>query len=98
MTTGQYIPALTGTHAFLAHWAQTLDFFGKSEMVEQFFTTQTDPTQRQAILQQYSVDYILYGPTEQILGNYDPASAPYLTLVFASETTQIYQVVGIPDQ
>lgn len=98
LTTGQYIPALTGTHAFLAHWAQTLDFFGKSEMVEQFFTTQTDPTQRQAILQQYSVDYILYGPTEQILGNYDPASAPYLTLVFASETTQIYQVVGIPDQ
>ncbi len=27
---GQYIPGITGRRAFLAHWAQTLDFYSKS--------------------------------------------------------------------
>ncbi|MBK9050744.1 MAG: hypothetical protein IPL78_07460 [Chloroflexi bacterium] len=92
VTTGQYIPALTGTHAFLAHWAQTLDFFGKTEMVNSFFDPDiTDPT-RQAILSEFSVDYVLYGPAEQALGTFDPAAASYLTPVFTSSTTQVFQV------
>lgn len=92
VTTGQYIPALTGTHAFLAHWAQTLDFFGKSRMVEQFFAAATPHIERQLILQEYSVDYVLVGPAERSLGDFDLATAVYLTPVFNSETTQVYKV------
>lgn len=92
VTTGQYIPALTGTHAFLAHWAQTLDFFGKSRMVEQFFAAATPHIERQLILQEYSVDYVLVGPAERSLGDFDPVTAVYLTPVFNSETTQVYKV------
>jgi hypothetical protein len=47
LTIGQYIPAYTGAHAFLAHWAQTLDFFGKSRMVDEFFAAGTDNQRRQ---------------------------------------------------
>ena len=35
--TGQYVPVLTGSHAYLAHWAQTADFFTKSKNVTRFF-------------------------------------------------------------
>ena len=37
LTIGQYIPAMTGSHAYLAHWAQTVDFFTKTAAVEDLF-------------------------------------------------------------
>lgn len=92
MTVGQYIPALTGAHAFLAHWAQTVDFFNKSDMVGQFFAPTTTDTQRQKILADYSVDYVFYGPAERQIGQFDPNSVPYLQVVHTLPTVTIYQV------
>lgn len=91
LTVGQYIPALTGLHAFLAHWAQTLDFFGKSAMVDEFFAQETTEARRQEILQQYKVDYIFYGPAEQTLGMYDPGQSSLFVEVFSSPSTRLYQ-------
>jgi hypothetical protein len=90
LTVGQYIPALTGLHAFLAHWAQTLDFFGKSALVDEFFAEETAEARRQEIFQQYSVDYVFYGPAEQALGGYNPDQSSWLVKVFSSPSTQIY--------
>jgi hypothetical protein len=92
LTIGQYLPAQTGKYAFLAHWAQTVDFYGKSEMVNQFFAAETSQPRRQEILAQYSVDYIFYGPFERSLGGYNPATAPFLEQVYASPQVEIYQV------
>ena len=40
LTIGQFLPAWTGTNAFLAHWAETLDFFVKEKAVKQFYRRQ----------------------------------------------------------
>lgn len=90
LTTGQYIPALTGLHAFMAHWAQTLDYYGKTAMLTEFFAESTDDARRQQILHEYSVDYVLYGPAEQALGGYDPGQSALFTEVFSSPSTHIY--------
>ena len=37
LTIGQYVPSVAGNSAFLAHWAQTLDFFEKRRLVGEFF-------------------------------------------------------------
>lgn len=92
LTTGQYIPALTGLHAFLAHWAQTVDYYGKEAMVNEFFAKEIDNQRRQEIIQQYSVDYIFYGPAERALGNYPLETVPFLRPVFNSSKVQIYAV------
>jgi hypothetical protein len=97
LTIGQYLPALTGTHAFLAHWAQTLDFYGKSVMVEEFFAADTDDARRQQILQQYSVDYLFYGPAEQSLGNYAPEGSSFLRLTFSAPQAKVYAVIITSD-
>jgi hypothetical protein len=94
LTVGQYLPALTGLHAFLAHWAQTLDFFNKSAMVEEFFAEQTSEARRQEILQQYGVDYVFYGPAEQALGNYVPDNSSFLKPVFSAPQVTVYAVVN----
>jgi uncharacterized membrane protein len=43
-------------------------------------------------LQQYSVDYIFYGPVERSLGDYSPANSPLLQKVYTAADVEIYQV------
>jgi hypothetical protein len=92
LTIGQFIPAWTGTNAFLAHWAETLDFFGKKEAVKQFYAANSPDAERQALLEQFGVDYVYLGRPERALGSFDPARASYLALVYESPDVQIYSV------
>jgi hypothetical protein len=92
ITVGQYVPAITGLHAFLAHWAQTVDYYNKEVMVKAFFANDTTDQQREAILRQYSVDYIFYGPAERSLGSYNPETASFLQIVYTSSRVKIYQI------
>jgi hypothetical protein len=89
---GQFVPALTGARAFLAHWAQTLDYYGKVDMVDAFFNEETPDSIREQILQEYNVTYLIHSPEEMKLGAYDPAESPFLTEVFADGDTKVYQV------
>jgi uncharacterized membrane protein len=92
VTIGQYIPATTGSHAFLAHWAQTLDFYAKSAMVDEFFARDTIDARRQQILRQYKVAYVFYGPAEQALGDYSAQRSPLLQLAFSAPQAKVYAV------
>jgi hypothetical protein len=94
LTVGQYLPALTGRYAFLAHWAQTLDFYGKTAMVAEFFANATANSRRQDILRQYGVGYIFYGPAERDVGSYRPETWQLLRRVYSSSLVEIYQVQG----
>lgn len=91
---GHYVAGLTGTHAFLAHGANTLDFYGKREMVEHFFAADGADQERRATLRRFGVRYVLYGPAEREIGTFDPATAPYLEPAFTSPHTTVYRVVS----
>jgi len=98
LTVGQYVPALSGNTAFLAHWAQTVDFYDKSERVARFFDAEVDDAERLETLQTFGVDYVFYGPAEQALGEYDPVTSPLFDLAFSTPKVQVYRVVaeGLP--
>jgi hypothetical protein len=92
ITTGQYIPMFTGSHAFLAHWAQTLDFYNKDRMVSEFFSGFTSDARRADILKQYGVSYVFYGPAERELGPYDPSASPLLEQVYSTPQVSVFAV------
>jgi uncharacterized membrane protein len=92
LTIGQYIPSTSGNTAFLAHWAQTLDFFNKRRMVAQFFDTRVPDGERIQFLSLYDVRYVFYGPEERALGTFDPDGSAYLEKVFSSPRTSVYRV------
>jgi hypothetical protein len=91
-TTGQYVPMFTGAHAYLAHWAQTVDYFNKRDAVAKFYTADTTDAERQQILQAHNVDFVLDGPAERELGAYDPSTAPFLTLAHETPDVRVYAV------
>jgi len=89
---GQYIPAFSGTHAFLGHWAQTVDYYSKVEMVNEFFSDSVPPMRRKEILSAYSVDYVFYGPFERTIGNFPLETESFLENVYTSPLVSIYKV------
>ena len=95
MDVGQYIPGISGRRAFLAHWAETLDFYHKQQLVDEFFNPSTTDNARMNTLSQYQVQYILWGPNERSIGSVNPDQLPYLIPVFTSKTVNLYQVITL---
>lgn len=86
---GQFIPMWSDSRAFLAHWANTLDYFGKQELARHVLTPSTSDQERRAVLDHYAVTYLIYRQDEAT-----PASGlatPYLTPVFQQGQLTIYQ-------
>ncbi len=92
LAVGQYVPAVSGNTAFLAHWAQTVNFYDKDNRVARFFDAATPDTERAEALRTFGVDYVLHGPMERELGDYNPATAPWLTLAFSAPYVDVYHV------
>jgi hypothetical protein len=92
LTVGQYVPAISGNTAFLAHWAQTVGFYDKRDRVARFFDASTPDDERMETVDAFGVDYVLHGPAERRLGGYDPATTPWLTVVFSAPQVNVYCV------
>ncbi|MBE2239216.1 MAG: hypothetical protein IAE81_15615 [Caldilineaceae bacterium] len=89
---GQYVPAESGAHAFLAHWAQTVDFYTKRDAVARFFSNQLTVEEQNHLLDEFSIDYIVFGPAEQSLGS-ETTAAAVGEVVFSSSAVRIYRVL-----
>jgi hypothetical protein len=92
ITVGQYVPSLAGNTAFLAHWAQTIEFYDKEERVARFYDAETDEATRQETVCTFGVDYVFHGPAERALGSYRPLDSRWLSPVFSSSEVEIYRV------
>lgn len=87
---GHFIPGLTGDRAFLGNAVMTLDFDRKREMVKAFFDSMTPDSERQALIREYGIRYVFYGPAERALGRYDPNESPLFVEVFLSPQVRLY--------
>ena len=91
LNVGQFVAARSDARAFLAHWAQTVDFYAKSEQARQFFAAATSDAERRALLRSYTVTYVLAGNEEHALGAYALEGSPLLDPVFRSDEVVIYR-------
>ncbi len=92
ITIGQYVPAFTNSYVFLAHWAQTADYYDKVRRVRQFFDDHAPENARIETVRTFAVDYVFYGPAERAEGDYDPGRLRWLTQVFSTPQVTVYRV------
>ncbi len=88
---GQFVPVWSDARAFLAHWAGTLDFYGKQQMVAIMLNSQSSAAERQAILQEFGVSYVVVREQDRPAAQFTPEVAPYLVPVFQQGDVTIYQ-------
>lgn len=89
---GQFIPAYTGKRAFIAHWAQTVGYYEKRAIVDEFFSDAASEKFRSDIIDQYSIDFIFYGPSERLLGDVDFGGLDKFSKVFEMDSVNIFKV------
>jgi len=94
LTTGQYFPMISGTRAIIAHWASTVDFATKRELVSRFFSTDSSDIDRLRIIDDLSVDYVFYGPLERSLGAFDPGASDLFEPVLDSRHVSLYATLA----
>ncbi|GAB4432195.1 MAG: hypothetical protein Kow0031_13550 [Anaerolineae bacterium] len=92
--TGNVLPGYAPLRVFVGHGPETVRSADKSALVSQFFDAATPDSWRQALLRQYGIGYLYYGPNERILGGFSPTDVSYLQLVYDSGPVKIYRVVG----
>ncbi|PDW04367.1 hypothetical protein CJ255_04140 [Candidatus Viridilinea mediisalina] len=87
----QHVPVWSDAHAFLAHWAGTLDFFTKSALAATVLDPATSEDERQAVFARYGVNYVIVreqdAPREQLA-----SVAPSLQPVFTQGAVSIFAV------
>jgi uncharacterized membrane protein len=70
----------------------------KQAEVRRFYSAEATDPWRQALLEQYGVAFVWFGPHERALSRenaalvYDPSSAPYLRAVYDRDGYAIYEV------
>jgi hypothetical protein len=90
---GNVIPARAHVRVFLGHGPETLYTEEKREAVRRFFDAATGDAWRQELIDQYSIDWVFYGPAEQVLGTWDPTEAPYLEPVYDNMGHTLFRVI-----
>jgi uncharacterized membrane protein len=94
--TGNYVAAHTPVHVMLGHWAETMAYEEKQDLVAQFYDDDTTDEWRRDLIQQYRIRYVWHSPREQLLGDFDPETAAYLQPLYANSTITIYGVNSTP--
>lgn len=92
---GQYIPGISGRTAFLAHWAQTIRYYDKQEVVDKIFDPQIQNAQKIELLKAYQVDYVLSGNKVEATGAVGENFLAFLKPVWTSKGAIIYSVETI---
>lgn len=90
--TGNMLPAYTGVRVFVGHGPETSFAETKGEQARLFFSRSVDDPWRQALLAEYGIRYVYYGPREKTAGDFAPAGADYLLLRYSNEAVEIYEV------
>jgi hypothetical protein len=90
--TGNYLPVRVWARVFVGHGPETVHFSEKKALMARFFDATTDDAWRRALLEEYSVDYVFWGPAEQRVGDFDAQEANYLREIYAANGYTIFAV------
>ncbi len=94
---GNYIAGQGAARVVLGHWAETMGYEAKTAVVQEFFQAATSDARRQDILRVNDVTHLWHGPREQALGSFDPATVPYLRLIYLHGGIAIYERLATGD-
>jgi hypothetical protein len=91
-STGNALPAYTGLVAYIGHGPETLNLPQKAALVAAFYQGPTHAVERRALLANGRINFVIFGPHEHALGDFDPTLAPYLTHRFTQSDYAVYEV------
>jgi hypothetical protein len=93
--TSNALPAWVPVRTLIGHGPESIQLAQIRPEVERFYQSSTSDEERIKLIQQFHIDYVFDGPTEQALGDWKPESFSPLSLIYQQGAWKIYQVSGI---
>lgn len=90
--TANAMPAWAAVHTVIGHGPESVHLKELKPRVEAFFRAETSPEERKALLQEFRIQYVFWGPEERSSGSWDPASMPELERIYQNTTCQVFRV------
>jgi hypothetical protein len=94
--TSNALPAWAPVRVLVGHGPESIHKPELEPQISAFYQSQTSDDQRRAFIDRFAIAYILWGPAERELGDWQPSSATYLTLVEEQGDYALYQVGSAP--
>ncbi len=94
--TSNALPAWAPVYVLIGHGPESVRSAEIMPRIEAFFRASTSDEERLALLKQFQVRYLIWGPLEQALGTWDPRQAPYLEQVYRRGAYFLFLVRAVP--
>jgi hypothetical protein len=94
--TGNVVPAYTPLVAYIGHGPETVFLADKRPRVEVFYQAAGSEADRRQLLADGRIGWVIFGPQERALGNFDPARAGYLHPAYSNGAYAVYAADGQP--
>jgi hypothetical protein len=91
--TGNVLPAFAPVYVVIGHGPESIRLDALRPRIQAFFDEAGQEADRIALLKEFSVDYVFWGPNEQRLGDWNPHNAAFLTAVFSTEEIVVFAVL-----
>jgi hypothetical protein len=91
--TGNALPAYTPLVAYIGHGPESVFLAQKQPRVAAFYHRSAPDADRRRLLADGRIAFVLFGPHERALGDFDPARVEYLRWRFSSGAYAIYEVM-----
>jgi hypothetical protein len=91
--TGNALPAYAPLVSYIGHGPETVFLAAKAPRVAAFYRAATADTERLALLSDGRIRYVIGGPHERALGDFDPGHVGYLLLRFQDGAYSVFEVV-----
>jgi hypothetical protein len=92
--TGNALPAWAPVFVIIGHGPESAGLAKITPRLIEFYQDDTKDTDRLALLDEFGVDFVFWGPVERDYGGWKPSSAVFLALVYKRGAYEIYQVLS----
>jgi len=89
--TSNALPAWAPLRVVIGHGPESANLAVLRPQVEGFYQVNTDDTDRRALLRDSHVRYVIWGPAEKRLGEWDPGAASYLKPIYSENNYVIFE-------
>jgi hypothetical protein len=89
---GVFVPVYSDARPFVAHWAQTLDFFARRDLAERAYAATTSADERRRLVETNGIRFVLAGPAEAAFADTTtPARFPLPLVPDGTSGTAVYR-------
>lgn len=96
--TSNALPAWVPAKVIVGHGVESADLSTALRLVNRMYQPTTDDSERYAVIKQFNVRYIFWGPDERAIGIWHPSSLRGTELVYQQAGYEIYRIAALTER